>query len=49
MIGRYIAAVQIEDEDPITSERTTSSSGHYTLWGEPAVIASRVVSVVPSQ
>ena len=47
LLGSYIAAIRIEDDDPIRAERTTSSRGHYTLWGDPALMLARVSSVVP--
>ena len=47
LLGSYIAAIRVEGDDPIRAERTTSSRGHYTLWGEPALMLARVSSVVP--
>jgi len=31
MLGRYIARIELPDDGPIVSERTTASSGHHTL------------------
>ena len=45
-IGRYIAAVRVEDHAPIRVERTRGP-GHHTLWGEPAELLARVASVAP--
>jgi hypothetical protein len=33
-IGDYLARLEIPDDVPITSERTTSSRGHFTLAGQ---------------
>jgi hypothetical protein len=44
--GTYIAAIMVEDGAPIRVEKTLGS-GHYTLWGFPADLLARVVSVVP--
>lgn len=46
-LGRYIAALEIPDGAPVRFERTTRAQGHYTLWGDPSYLRSRVVSVVP--
>jgi hypothetical protein len=47
-LGRFIAAVEVEDGAPVHVERTLPKSrGHYTLWGAPEEIRRRVVSVVP--
>ena len=47
MLGRFIAKLEIPDDASVTWARTTNSSGHYTLWGEPPELLSYVVSVVP--
>jgi hypothetical protein len=47
-IGRFIAAVRIEEGAPIRVEQTGDpATGHYTLWGEPSELLARVVSIVP--
>lgn len=46
-IGRYIARLDVSDEVPIVFERTTGSPGHFTLWGEPALILTCVTEIVP--
>ena len=45
-IGTLLAAVQIEDGDPVRVEKTLGHE-HYTLWGEAALLLARVVRVVP--
>ena len=45
-IGRYIAAVAVEDGAPIRWEQTGDPDvGHHTLWGTPTDLLERVVSV----
>jgi hypothetical protein len=47
-LGGHIAELDLpEDGGPIRYERTTHSRGHYTIWGQPAALAGRVVRVVP--
>jgi hypothetical protein len=46
-LGAYIAAIDLTNVESVVVERTTSSSGHYTVWGEPAVILRWVVAVEP--
>ena len=47
-LGAYIALLEIEEGAPIRVERTLRGSpGHHTLWGDPAELVARVVSVVP--
>jgi len=45
MLGTCIAEVEIPDNQGITYERTTTSDGHYTIWGEPDKICRSVKSV----
>ncbi len=48
-LGQYIAAVELGDDDPVRLERTLQrSAGHHTLWGEAALLLTRVVRVVPA-
>ena len=44
--GGYVAGVRIEAGAPVRVERTLGP-GHYTLWGDPAELLARVVSVAP--
>jgi hypothetical protein len=46
-LGRYIARIELPDDSPVVFERTTTSSGRYTLWGDPSVILACVTDVVP--
>ena len=45
-LGRYIARIEIPDDSSVIFERTTTSSGHHTLWGDPQVILSYVTEVM---
>ncbi|MGI8689064.1 MAG: hypothetical protein ACR2M3_10840 [Thermomicrobiales bacterium] len=45
MLGTFIAEVEIPDNQRITYERTTTSDGHYTIWGEPDEICRCVQSI----
>lgn len=47
MLGRFIARLEIPDGAPVRVERTTRVPGHYTLWGDPAVLLWYVVAVQP--
>ena len=44
-LGRFIAAVLIEDDSAIRWERTGATPGHHTLWGDPAMMLATVVRV----
>jgi hypothetical protein len=44
-LGGYIASVRIPADSSLRVERTTNSSGHHTVWGEPAAILACVVAV----
>jgi len=47
-LGRYIAAVAVMPAVGVRIERTTSSAGHHTVWGEaPRLLAlvQRVIAV----
>lgn len=46
MIGRYLAEIRVADTDPIRAEKTLGP-GHFTLWGDAAVLLGRVVRVIP--
>lgn len=41
----FIAEIAIEDNSPVTFERTTTTRGHFTLWGTPDELLARVVAV----
>ncbi len=45
-IGSFLAQVQIEDDDDVRVEKTLGPD-HFTIWGEPDLLVSRVVSTVP--
>lgn len=45
LLGQFIAEIAIPDDGRITYERTTTSDGHYTVWGEPNDLLKRVTSV----
>jgi hypothetical protein len=47
-LGAYIAVVRLDPSDDVRVERTTSSAGHYTVWGEASVLLRRVVAVEPA-
>jgi hypothetical protein len=44
-MGRYIARLEIPEQGPVSFERTRGR-GHSTLWGEPELMLTYVVSVV---
>jgi hypothetical protein len=44
--GAFIAVIRIEAGAPIRVEKTLGS-GHYTLWGSPADLLTRIISVIP--
>src|SRR4051812_2795209 len=46
MLGRYIARIELSDDSPILSERTTASSGHHTLWGDPSIILAAITLIL---
>lgn len=45
-LGSYIAEVRIPDDGGFRYERSGTTEGHYTLWGDPAELLARVVRVV---
>ena len=47
-LGGFIAAVSIPFGEDFVAERTTSSTGHHTVWGEPADLLACVVAVEPA-
>lgn len=44
-LGRYIAELRIPHDAPVTIERTTSTRGHYTVWGDAHAILGLVAQV----
>lgn len=46
LLGRYIAELELHDDDPVRWERTLSSPGHHTLWGDAALLLTRVVRTI---
>lgn len=46
-LGSFIARLEIPDDAPVRIERTLSSRGHHTMWGNPDDLRRYVVSVVP--
>ncbi len=44
-LGDYIAELHIPPDSEIRTRRTTNSCGHWTLWGDPAMLLACVVSV----
>ncbi len=46
-LGRYIAHLEIPRAAPVAVEQTGSAPGHHTVWGEPTLLRSFVVAVVP--
>lgn len=47
LLGDFIATLEIPADIDVQTERTTSSAGHHTIWGDSDVIASCVTEVVP--
>lgn len=47
LIGQFIAELQIANEAPVRVERTTTSAGHHTIWGDAAYLLGCVVRVLP--
>ena len=46
VLGRFVAEIELPADSPIRWERTTTSSGHHTLWGDPATLLACVTRVV---
>jgi len=44
-LGNYVAELRIPAGAAVHYERTTASEGHHTLWGDPGLLLSLVVSV----
>ena len=47
LLGQYIATLEIPECGEIRHERTTSGTGHYTLWGPPEALRECVTGVTP--
>jgi hypothetical protein len=45
-IGRFVAVLNVQAGSSIRFERTTSSVGHFTLWGAPEDLLAGVQSVI---
>lgn len=45
--GTLMAVLEIEPEAPVQVERTLSTPGHHTIWGDPTELLRRVVAVEP--
>jgi hypothetical protein len=45
LLGAFIAEIAIPDDRSIRYERTTTSDGHYTVWGRPDDLLNLVTSV----
>jgi len=46
-LGGFIATVQIPSDGSFIVERTTSSAGHHTVWGDPRALLACVVAIDP--
>ena len=46
MIGAFLAQVRITDDDPVRLEKSLGA-GHFTLWGEAALLLRLVTKVLP--
>ena len=44
-LGQYVAVIDVALAGSVTLERTTSSAGHYTVWGDGHLILGAVVTV----
>jgi hypothetical protein len=44
-LGQYVAAVRIPADAPVRIEQTGRVQAHYTIWAEPSLLLSWVVSV----
>ena len=42
-LGRFIATIEVPDNELLTFERTGERPGHYTLWGPAETLAQCVV------
>jgi hypothetical protein len=47
LLGAYIARLEFPDESIIQYERTTTSAGHYTIWGSPEHLRQAIVAIAP--
>jgi hypothetical protein len=48
MLGRFVATIRVPTDGSVRYERTLRAEGHHTLWGDPGVLMSLVVSVEPA-
>lgn len=47
-LGTHVAVLHIPDEAAVRVERTRGP-GHYTVWGDPAVLMTYVTGVLPGR
>ena len=47
MLGRFIAEVEVPETEAMRVERTTTSAGHHTVWGDPDGLLAAVRRVSP--
>lgn len=45
-LGSFIAVLHVPETAAMQIERTTTTRGHYTLWGEPADLLACVIQIV---
>src|SRR6266511_3724066 len=45
--GRYLAEIVVEEDGPVTVEKTLRDPAHYTVWGAPATMLALVRRVIP--
>ena len=46
-MGRFIAALTIDDGDTIRLEKTMDDPRHYTLWGSPEAVLALMTGIEP--
>jgi hypothetical protein len=46
MLGSFLAELVIAPDSPVRIERTLGT-GHYTIWGDPALLLACTARVVP--
>jgi hypothetical protein len=46
-LGAFIAVIRVDDDGPVTWEKTTKRRDHYTLWGTAAQVLACVVRIIP--
>jgi hypothetical protein len=48
VLGSFIAVIRVPTDGSVRYERTLSSAGHFTIWGDSAQLSGLVVSVEPA-